>query len=331
MKLGDDRGMSQAIGLETRSMEPGSKPGTTVKHSTARKARSAYTNVWEASPWSGGDISLASHKQTYHATRNPGKGTWYETFSRGFKIRIGQVTRQDKAFTIPLIHKLCERYEEKWIQADGRLALSTLFEIMFILLTFCGGMRGYEAVWTDLGGLRYDLEYIETTEDESGVGWPIVGRFKAEGGGTRCHVIPIAGLTKSGIPFLKWTRRFVRRLEEEGRFSKWAFAREDGRRAAANDFKVGIFEELEWIQSRHPELIDPKVNIWEDYGVQRSGRRGFTNEARNLGVSRDDIEAQCRWETDRNTGGKGVNRSMFDTYSDFRNMKKTLLRPSQAL
>ena len=45
---------------------------------------------------------------------------------------------------------------------------------------------------------------------------------------------------------------------------KWAFVRPNGKRAAANDFKQGIFEELEWIQENHPELIDPKVDVWED-------------------------------------------------------------------
>eukprot|EP00956_Cyclotella_meneghiniana_P025422 scaffold53052_cov53-Cyclotella_meneghiniana.AAC.7 len=44
-----------------------------------------------------------------------------------------------------------------------------------------------------------------------------------------------------------------------------------------------------------------------------------------------DIEMQCRWRSDRAKGGKTVKRSMLHTYAEVRNMKTTLLRPSQAL
>ena len=63
----------------------------------------------------------------------------------------------------------------------------------------------------------------------------------------------------------------------------------------------------------------------------RSGRRFFDTECQNQGVSKTDIQAQCRWSVERATGGRVVHRDMVECYSEFRQMKPTLLRPSQAL
>jgi hypothetical protein len=67
-------------------------------------------------------------------------------------------------------------------------------------------MRGYEVVWTDLAALHHDIQRCEFEEDYTGVGWPLVGRFKMEGGSVGGHLIPIAGTTKSGVEFFKWAQ-----------------------------------------------------------------------------------------------------------------------------
>ena len=329
--LGEDLGMKVAIGMETRATEMGSVPGEPVKHSTSRKARGSHSNIWSASPVAGADISFVAKKSRFHASRCPTETKWFENFSRGFRIRMGDVTRQDKAYTPGVLRALLGMCERDWEASGGKLALKEISAVQFLLVTCLGGMRGYEAVWTDLSGLRYDISYMEDTDDEEGVGWPIVGRFKAEGGAAGNHIVPIAGTTKSGIKFFRWTQRFVRRLEEEGFIDGWAFRREDGSRAKASDYRSSIFERLEEIQNTNPELIDPAVNVTEDYGVQRSGRRFFDTECQNQRVSSDDIKAQCRWAAERAAGGRTVHRGMVDCYSDYRNMRPTLLRPSKAL
>ena len=73
---------------------------------------------------------------------------------------------------------------------------------MFLLLTCLGGMRGYEAVWTDLAALRYDVEYCEELEDFAALAWPIVGKFKSHNGRIGCYMISITGTTNLGIIFL---------------------------------------------------------------------------------------------------------------------------------
>lgn len=158
--------------------------------------------------------------------------------------------------------------ESGWHAADRRVSLNNISAQMFFVTTCLGGMLGFEAVWIDPGGLRQDLEYIENTRDEHGVGWPIVGRFKGEGDTTGTHVFPIAATMISGLRFLEVMRHFVARLAELGHNSSWAFHRADGSRAA--DYRRLIFTKLEDIQCI-TELIKYGIDIWETYNVQRSG------------------------------------------------------------
>ena len=77
-------------------------------------------------------------------------------------------------------------------------------------------------------------------------------------------------------------------------------------------------------------LIDPDCDVWEDFGIQQSGRQFFTTHCTNMGVKPYLIELQARWQTDRANGECTVQRSMIHTYSKVRNMKETLRQPSQA-
>jgi hypothetical protein len=78
-----------------------------VTHETARKARSVHTNLWAASPWSGLDVSFASKKENkFHATLCLTQKTFFEHFSTGFRIWTGIMTRQDRAYSLELIHEL---------------------------------------------------------------------------------------------------------------------------------------------------------------------------------------------------------------------------------
>jgi hypothetical protein len=154
---------------------------------------------------------------------------------------------------------------------------------MFLLVLSLGGMQGFEVVWTNLAALCYDMSYCEAAEDETAVSWPIVGGFKARHGVLDCYMIPIAGVTRSGIQFFVWTQRFIRRLAREGFEDGWAFRRMDGSRAKASDYQNNIFCKLEIIQAR-TSLIDPGCSIWDEYGIQRSGRRFFTTRCTNMKV-----------------------------------------------
>ena len=143
-------------------------------------------------------------------------------------------------------------------------------------------------------------------------------------------MIPLAGTTNSGIKMFTWTQRFLIHMGGKGHVDGWAFRRSDGTRAKASDYRNNIFRKLEVIQETS-SLIDPECNVWEDFGVQRSGQRFFTTEATKHGVSPHLIELQARWQTDRAAGVRSVQRTMIHTYSEVCNMKDKLKEPSQAL
>lgn len=80
---------------------------------------------------------------------------------------------------------------------------------MFLFVTYYDGMPGFEAMWTDLSRLQFDVSYIENLEDHMGVSLPIVGCFRAKGDRTGCHMISITGSTTSGVEFFKWMQHFI--------------------------------------------------------------------------------------------------------------------------
>ena len=90
-------------------------------------------------------------------------------------------------------------------------------------------------------------------------------------------MVPIAGVTHSGIPFFRWAQHFVCKLASLGREDGWAFKRPDGTRALVLRYRDNIFHKLEVIQAA-TLLIEPGCKIWDAYGVQRSGRRFFTTQ-----------------------------------------------------
>jgi hypothetical protein len=289
--------------------------------------------LWETSPASGADIVLSSGdiRGRYITTLCPSEGRWYSLFSTGVSVRMGDIVTQDRAYTIGIVHAIIQMFEEQFMEEGYDMPVRDMEAVMFFLASCLGGFRGYETVWTDLGALRYDLEYCEDQEDFQAVAWPVTGRFKGEHGSWNHYIIPIAGTTGSGIRMFEWTQQAIKRLELAGRIDGWMFRKPNGiDRALAGDYAENIYSKLEVLQDT-TSLIDKGCVVREEYGMQRSGRRFFDTQCINMKVSKTDIEFQCRWRTDRAKGGKTVKRSMLHTYAEVRNMKPTLLRPSQAL
>ena len=110
----------------------------------------------------------------------------------------------------------------------------------------------------------------------------------------------------------------------------WAFQRPGGARALASDYRVNIFKKLEVIQAT-TLLIEPECEIWDEYGIQRSGRRFFTTQCIIAKVPPHLIELQAQWSVDRSKGKGMVQRTMRQTYAEVRNMKEALKVPSDSL
>jgi hypothetical protein len=330
-ELGNHMGMTTAMMLLMRSTEPGRKGGT-VKFGTARQIRSTFTVIWEASADSGKDMVLSSGstRGRFITTLNPSEGRWYQYFTQGVAARMGDVVHQDRAYSIEVLLELLRMYEEEWAEMQFDMPMEHLSACMFLLVTCLGGMRGYEVMWTDLTTLKRDVTLCEEAEDYEAVCWPLIGRFKSDDGKVGVHIIPIAGTTlRSGLRFFEWTQRFVGGLLRAGVSEGWAFRRGDGSPALASDYRTNIFTKLELIHQT-TGLIEEDVDVWEEYGIQRSGRRCFVTECLNLKIPQQVIESQCRWRTERTKGKQGAARSMMQHYADVRNMKSVLIQTSKA-
>eukprot|EP00956_Cyclotella_meneghiniana_P024276 scaffold48552_cov53-Cyclotella_meneghiniana.AAC.1 len=269
-RLGDHNGMLQAILLEMRTMEPGRKDGERVQWGTARGTRTTTTVLWENSPASGSNIVFSSGSVggRYVATMCPSEGRWYSLFNTGVSVRMGDIVHQDRAYTLEIVHAVIAMFEEQFQKEGYTMPVRDFEAALFFIVACMGGFRGYEVVWTDLGALRYDMEYNEERDDETAVSWPVTGRFKNEKGAWNHYMIPIAGVTGSGVRVFEWTQRIIKRLNLIGRTEGWLFRKSNGvDRALAGDYADNIYTKLEILQ-RKSKLIDPGVDVREAYGIQ---------------------------------------------------------------
>jgi hypothetical protein len=213
--------MLQAILLEMRAMEAG-RNGT-VQFGTARMIRSTTTVLWETSPASGTDIVLSTGdiKGRYITTMCPSEGRWYALFSIGISVRKGDIVKQDRAHTLAVVHAIIQLFEDEFQEAGYNMPVQNMEAALFFIISCMGGFRGYETVWTDLGALRYDIRHFKEVDDYSAVAWPVTGRFKNERGSWNHYMIPITGITGSGVRVFEWAQRAVWRLELIGRRDGW--------------------------------------------------------------------------------------------------------------
>ena len=86
-------------------------------------------------------------------------------------------------------------------------------------------------------------------------------------------------------------------------------------------------------EGKLPEYILPKdIDIAAEYGVGRSGRRGYATHATNQGISDPDIMRLARWRSIENAGGKKGNvGGTKESYSDITMMLKSFLRATRDL
>lgn len=160
---------------------------------------------------------------------------------------------------------------------------------------------------------------------------PLLGRFKGEDG-EKYHLLFMPPVTASGLKCRVWMERLVEQRAIEGVFRGAAFVGIDGQPLNSGTLETySILEILVGIQERHPEIIDPSVDVLEEMGISRSLRRGATTHARNMGVSEQDIDAMNCWRKFEAAQGRRPAMPMRDHYSEKVQMFETFLRFPRAL
>ena len=329
--LDDTAGMAVAVCILLRSLDPG-RTEDTIQFSTARYLRSVYSNIYHASAehQTGMAVMAQGTTKTY-VTDCPTYGFWFSRFMRGVHKRMGEEVRSDYALSIQVFHMILGNLNTRWLEASAIPRRKEIVEIAFFLVTtFCLGLRGEEVVKLDISGFNTYFDSGETHPEHPHVMIPLQGRFKGETG-ERWHLLPIAWRTRSGIEVGVWAGRMRDSLRERHRFHGFAFANNWGKQAKAAAYEPRFFEQLNYVRARHPALFPPDVNIEDDYGISRSGRRGSSTEAANQDVPADIIELICRWRKVERAQGRAPNLGMREHYMEVSQALEAYLKYSRPL
>jgi len=186
--------------------------------------------------------------------------------------------------------------------------------------------------FSDLSGLvKYaTMELVEDSQHYVII--PLLGRFKNEDG-EKYHLTPLAYCTASGLPIGTWVSRLVEVKQEQNLSKGPALCDKWGTRLSPQWLEIEILNRPHIIQGTNRDLISKEVNVYEDYGISCSFRRGATTQARNKKVDKNDINAMNQWRAAEGAKGRRPRMRMQDHYSDsdIHQMVPVLLRFSSAL
>jgi hypothetical protein len=329
----DEIGMGLAVCILQRSLDVGRNEAT-IQFSTTQKMKAAYSNMWRASTRGCEGAVLSRDTTKLFHTTCPTHGDWFERFTKGMHERMGDKVRQDLGITIDQMHALMKRYDDRWLLAQGsRMEQKTiLFPALFCIIAFCCGLRGEEVPLVNLFGIREHLEEGLRHPTHPHIIIALLGRFKTEVS-EKYHLMPLVPVTATGLEPKKWVTRMVQWYAQATPpiLRGFVFLNKNGKQARASEYEYDILNELDNIQKEQPDIIGEGVNVFEEFGVSRSFRRGSDAHAINQGVSTSDIERNNRWRSVESAGPKQAHLRMIHHYSDARHIIKALLRYSAPL
>ena len=327
----DVQGFGVAISMLLRSLNPG-KYGDYTQFATIRKERSCFNNYYHASAvGSKAMATLGQDTAKAFLTNCPTQSLWFERFAKGCLYRMGEVVKQDLAISIGVMHALMKLFEVEWTQVTDAAVKSELASIaLYCVIAFCGSFRGHEVFLVDLFGLLKYEESLSKAGDRSHCVIPLLGKYKGETG-ERYHLTPLAYTTKTGLQLGLWVSRVCMHRRAEGRSHGPVFADRWGNMVNPRVFETHILGKLQIIKESHGDLIPDSVDVFEEYGISRSFRRGSNTHATNQGVSKNDRELMNRWRNVENSKGKKARLAMADHYADIRQLVPSLLRYSASL
>jgi hypothetical protein len=122
--------------------------------------------------------------------------------------------------------------------------------------------------------------------------------------GGQQHFLPIAAETGSVLRSREWVGRSLDEKAVVGLKTGFMSLNKDGTSAKAIYFEETLLEMLEWIQQNTSGIIPLTINLWEEFGVWRSMRRGATKEALNSGIDGITINANNGWRNVEAAKGK---------------------------
>ena len=326
--VNDDLGMKAAISILDRSLDKGTY-GPNVQWATFRKLMSGVTNTSQASVRGLGDSVGAYERQKMWISSVVSHQFWFSRFMVGIHKRVGEVKRQDEAFTIDVLKQIQLILELDWTRGTDTEGKKRVAELgVWFIVGFCCGMRGEEMLLLELAGTRNSLEGM--LEGQGYFKVVLSGRTKGNQISGSKFSLPCVNITSgTGLEPGVWMRRLIDIRSEESDNSGRIFFR-GVTPTKLSQYEADFYDILFRVQAGS-DAIGNQVDIADTYGIMRSSRRGATAHARNMKVGKDVIEAVHRWRREA-FGGAGVSirLDLIDVYTSLDALSPTLLEYSNA-
>lgn len=330
-RLRDDWGMQLAVVMLDRSLDVG-RNEVTLQFGTTRKLRAAYSNVWNASVHGSSHTVMARDTAKSYVTSNPAYSLWFERFVKGLHNRMGDNNRQDTAITGKLMKAIIRRVEADYHIASTQKARRFVARAGFVYLAcYLKSLRGEEIcriITRSFLSLNIESQKCETPH----IVLPMYGRFKNDGGLTRCYVFRICNVSRTGLDMKKWTDRLME-LEKENK-SQFLLSSELGKKETGGVYQPYLVQILKKVQRETRGLIPSTFDVEDNFGIGRSFRRGSVTEAGNAPnelCSDDDIKRNNRWRSEEKAETKSANLDMIHLYTDTLHSVAAELRFSSCL
>jgi hypothetical protein len=102
--------------------------------------------------------------------------------------------------------------------------------------------------------------------------YPWQGASSCEETWSRILLLFIVAETHSGLKPLLWASWLIETLDLLDVVTGWVFQRDDSSPQRMGDFEEVIFDKLLQVQMERPDLIDPSIDVLEDFGLAQSFR-----------------------------------------------------------
>jgi hypothetical protein len=227
---------------------------------------------------------------------------------------------------VALMKKVSNRIEGA---AADRERVEWLVFGAYFIVSYVLSLRGVEGLLLDLEGL---LRH-ESKGNDSHFVVALLGKVKGEQH-DRCHLLPCASITSSGIPVRMWVLAAMRAKEVAGLKDGPLVSHHDGRVCNTRDLDVKLIELLEEMFEEDYKLF-PQLLVKEDilssYSVYRTPRRSSDTRALEMKVAKTDIEIVNRWHTIERSKGNRPGFSMEQHYAQAELLLGPYLRYTSAM
>lgn len=327
--LEDAFGMKVAVLMLKRSLDPG-RNESRVQFDTVQKMRACATNLYQAGVGGLMDNVASFERNRLWLTKMPTHSYWFHRFVGGLHKRVGESKKQDEPILIATLVDLQESWEEEWESAGEDEQQNVTTVAAWFLLGFCCGLRGEEMLFIETAGTRRTV-VDDWSESQDSFEVIITGKTKGNQVRGRRFGIPCAWETEgSGLKPGLWTRRLIRSKERSGVLWQYLFQNQN------STLKVGSYKDmflgaLALGQARGFQGIKEQANVYDEYGILRSLRRGVTAHARNVGVPGEIINSVNRWRKHANSQTGAPRLDMVGVYSQLEAIKPYILRFSKSL